>query len=418
MRRGVARVALVLLVAAASRADVQPVVRAEVAPETVAVGESVTLTVTVLVPTWFPRPPVFPSFELANTVTRLPPNSSYPTSERIEGETWSGIVHKYRIHPLAAGRYRLGGETLHVTWARPGSEPVEADAPVPEVAFRSAVPQGAEGLDPYVAGRSLRLTRGVEGDLEGLAVGSAVVLRYTAELEGLPSLFLPPLAPEIDAQGLSVHAGRPEVEDGPPARRREEVTLVFEGGGTFTVPPVELAWWDTEAQEVRTAVAEGLTLSVAGPPATPRGALEPESGWRRLALGAALVLLGVGALARGLPGLRARARRAAERRRRSEGHAFDQLQRALRSGAPDVAYHALVAWTGRLDPPTEPRAFARESGDASLKEAVDGLSGAVYGGRAGPDALRGLRDGLAAARRRRRPRPRVGRASGLPPLNP
>ena len=55
-----------------AHAQEQPIVRVEVTPETVSVGESVELKVTVLVPTWLPEPPVFPSFEVPNVQVRLP----------------------------------------------------------------------------------------------------------------------------------------------------------------------------------------------------------------------------------------------------------------------------------------------------------------------------------------------------------
>ena len=52
-----------------------PVVRVQVKPESVIVGEAAELTVTVLVPTWFTRPVIYPQFELANAMTRLPSDS-------------------------------------------------------------------------------------------------------------------------------------------------------------------------------------------------------------------------------------------------------------------------------------------------------------------------------------------------------
>ena len=64
-----------------------PKVRIEIEPETVSVGQSARLRVTVLVPTWFTAPPVYPTFEKVNAITRLPPDSSFPTSERVGGES-------------------------------------------------------------------------------------------------------------------------------------------------------------------------------------------------------------------------------------------------------------------------------------------------------------------------------------------
>ena len=116
--------------AMAVAAQAQPVVRVEVNPESVRIGESAELKVTVLVPTWFARPPVYPSFELANAITRLPPDSSYPTSERVGRETWSGIVRNYRFYPLLGATYRLSGETITVTYANPGGTPPTAEVAV------------------------------------------------------------------------------------------------------------------------------------------------------------------------------------------------------------------------------------------------------------------------------------------------
>ncbi|MCZ6644603.1 MAG: hypothetical protein O7F71_23775, partial [Gammaproteobacteria bacterium] len=76
-----ARVFLVLfslLLYAAVYAEDTPVVRVSVEPDVVQVGETVSVQIVVLSPTWFPKPPAFPSFELANLITRLPPDSSYP----------------------------------------------------------------------------------------------------------------------------------------------------------------------------------------------------------------------------------------------------------------------------------------------------------------------------------------------------
>ena len=136
--------ALLLLVSGGSAIARDPIVRLQLTPESVAVGESAQMQVTVLVPTWFSEPPVYPSFELANSIVRLPPDSSYPTSERVSGETWSGIVRNYRVYPLISGRFRLGGQGIRVNYANPGSDPIRADVPLPEATLSAKVPPGAE----------------------------------------------------------------------------------------------------------------------------------------------------------------------------------------------------------------------------------------------------------------------------------
>ena len=214
-----------------------PLVRVEVDPPGVSVGEPVSLVVTVLAPTWFPKPPTFPAFELANAVTRLPPDSSYPTSESVEGESWSGIVRQYQVYPLVGAEYRLQDLTMSVTYANPETRaPTQVDVAVPEIVFTATVPPGAEHLDPYVAGTSLGLTREIEGNTAALEAGDGLVVRYVATLKGLPSMFLPPLVTEPEIPGVSVYADQPSIEDGPPATRTDTLTFVFEAGGEFPLP--------------------------------------------------------------------------------------------------------------------------------------------------------------------------------------
>ena len=106
------------------------------------------------------------------------------------------------------------------------------------IARNAFLPEGAEDLDPYLAGTRLSFEVAVDGELDDLAVGDALVLTYTLTLEGLPSIFLPPLAPDLELPGLSAYPETPVLEDGPVARRVEKVTLVLESGGAFSVPAV------------------------------------------------------------------------------------------------------------------------------------------------------------------------------------
>ena len=175
-----------LLLYAAVHAEDTPIVRVVIESDIVQVGETVNVHITVLTPTWFPKPPAYPSFELPNLITRLPPDSSYPISERVNGKTWSGIVRNYQMIPLLGATFVLADQVIDVTYADPAtSRPATADVVVPTIEFSAGVPSGAEALKPYLAGQKFTLIREIEGDPAELDVGDALVLRYTAELEGM-----------------------------------------------------------------------------------------------------------------------------------------------------------------------------------------------------------------------------------------
>ena len=408
-----------LATSTAALAQEQPIVRATVSPETVNVGESAELTVTVLVPTWFTRPSTYPPFELANAITRLPADSSYNIRERIGNESWSGIVRTYEIYPLLGATYRLSGLSIEVTYANPGGEPRTTAVKIPEVAIRGRVPAGAESLDPYIAGRGLSLRLDVAGELDSLEAGDAVVLEYVAELDGLPAIFIPPLAPELEFDGVSVYADVPDVADGTPARRSEKLTLVFDAGGEFRVPDFELSYWNTDAGAIETVAVPGFAILAEGPVATVAAAEDaPQSQWRMQAAAfaafAALVyfLLKVG------PILASRYREAAMRRRQSEPFAFKNLQKALRSSDTRSAYHALLLWLERLEPGLDARRFAQQYGDESLAAAVNALSASLYASDANTCDSRQLAASLLAARSRYNSEALTGARHALPPLNP
>ena len=402
-----------------SAEEVKPIVRATLTPEIVNVGEATELTITVMVPTWFARPPVYPSFELANAITRLPADSSYPIQERIGNESWAGIVRTYEIYPLLGATYRMNGKSIAIAYANPGKDPVTADVEVPEVVFRGSVPAGAESLDPYVAGRSLQLSLDVEGDLDSLEAGDAVVLRYVAEIDGLPAIFLPPLAPELQFDGVSVYNDVPEVDDGILARRSEKLTLVFEAGGEFRIPDLELRYWNTESNTIETAVAAGLAISVAGPP-LPAPVSDVSSGtrWRQFTLLIVGMIVLVLALRRWVPVAVRRYREAGERHRQSEQYAFEQLLKALNSKSPETAYRALLSWIEKLQPGVSARLFAANFGDAVLCAAVEALSAGIYSGANEAAGLARVRSNLVAARKRCLAQGLTRRAHVLPPLNP
>ena len=416
------RYGLILLLLLAPQlwaAEDQAIVRMEIIPETVSVGEPATMRVTVLGPTWFTRPPVFPSFEIANAVVRLPPDSSMPFSEQVDGETWSGIVRDYEIYPLLAARYSLGGQMLKVSIANPGKDPVLVDVAMPEASLQAIVPAGSEGLDPWLAGRELTLSRNIEGDSDSLEAGDAVVARTVAEIDGLPAIFLPPLYPDLQIEGVSVYADSPLVEDGDTGRRTEQHTLVFAYGGEFTLPAIELDWWNTESESLEKVSVAAMTLTVTGPPAQIAKPVE-EAGrdWKALVVKAVAAILLAYLLWRLARVMVVRARQRAKKVKASESYAFKQLVRACAGQDKARVYHSLLAWLERLAPSLDAHRFIRDYGDKSLEEAFAALSEHLYQNPEQQVDLRALASGLEKARQTYQRQQSAGSHTLLPPLNP
>ena len=421
VRCGCLRLAVVLLLALAGPnvLAAEPIVRVSVSPETIELGESARMQITVLVPTWQPEPPVYPSFEIPNTITRLPADSSYPTSEQIGGDTWSGIVRNYRVTPLIAADFSLGGESIRITWADPGKDNQVADVLVPSAALSVRIPAGAQGLNPYLAGERFDFERTVAGAEQPLEAGDALVVQYRARLNGMPSIFLPPLAPGLLSDIAAVYPEEPVLTDSDAgAERLERVTLVFEHGGQLELPGQSVAWWNTASGKVEEASIRPLVLEVAGPP--PAGddpdALVPTSASERWPLGLLLAAIAAAfALLRLYPQLAASRRQRAETHKLTEAYAFERVLKATDARS---AYAAALQWLDRLAPHLTLSSFSKAYGNEALGNEVDALSQAMF---ASPDQAAEHRDfvrGLGKARQAYLAKHQDQPAAALLPLNP
>ncbi|SFM53549.1 BatD family protein [Shimia aestuarii] len=393
-----------------------PVLEIELSDTETLPGQPLTLRITVLVPTWMPEPPVWPSFEAPNLMVRLPERASTSTSRRIDGETWSGISRRYQITPMVPGTVRLPAQTLTVVYADPpNAAPLRAELAIEARNITGILPKGAEGLDPFIAARALRLTQTIEGTSEGLQAGDSFSRVITAETEGLSGIFLPELTPDAVLSGVRAYPETPEVSDKDnrgkvTGTRRETTVYMAEGGVDGTLLGVSLDWYNIASGKVETATTDPIPVSATAPPAPP----EPRD-WRRIgALGVVAALAGLlvtWLIRRLTPPLRRW--RAAHRQRYldSARFAWRHLQEARRQrdlGATRAAYDL---WRAR-SPVQDAGLHTR------IEAAFADIGAARYGAR--PDAreerywqsLSGLFH-LA-----RRVSPRAPKTGALPALNP
>ena len=99
------------LFAAAQEAPT-PILRTELESQTVLPSQAVELRLTVLVPTWLPEPPVFPSFEAPNLVVRAPAGASLSTNERVDGTM--AYTHYERLSAMDAMFLELEDVSAHM----------------------------------------------------------------------------------------------------------------------------------------------------------------------------------------------------------------------------------------------------------------------------------------------------------------
>jgi hypothetical protein len=378
-----------------------PLLRAKLEKTVAVPGQILSLEVTILVPTWMPKPPELPTFDLPDVSVRLPEGSSRPTMERIDGETWSGVTRKYQISPMVVGHFRLPPETLTVTYADPETRaPIVVKLRTEEFVFEGRAPDGAEDLDPFIAAETLSVEQTIEGDPENLEPGLAFTRVVTARMIGASPIFLPRLIPKFQANGLAAYPKEPAFTENSnrgvtTGTRVESVTYVAEAGGRFTAAPIRLRWWNLRTQEIEVAELPALAVVSRGPPPA---AVSPPVDLRdrlsRVVAGGLLVVL-LGAAGRRLwPRYVERRLHRRDQKLASEAFAFEGVTKAMQRRRFGDAIRAIELWSMRLS-------MGADEDRGRFFEPLQPL-GALFYGRSGQVPSKGdWSEALAALRRER-----------------
>ncbi|MGH8150600.1 MAG: BatD family protein, partial [Steroidobacteraceae bacterium] len=175
-------------------------------------------------------------------------------------------------------------------------------------------PRPAAAVGSYwLPARQVTLTRQWNQSAARLHVGDALALDLTVQADGLTAEQLPDLAALLAVPpGLRAYPDEPKLDDFSQGdsligRREQGIALIPSGPGKFTVPALELRWWDTAHDVERTVAVPAKTIVVlpsvgaaistaagAAPAAPAAGGPQPSSGfvardpWTWVALALAL----------------------------------------------------------------------------------------------------------------------------------
>ncbi|WP_350460724.1 hypothetical protein [Amaricoccus sp.] len=397
--------ALALLLALPALAQ-EPKLTVTLAPDgPVAVGTPIDVTATILVPTFMPRPPVWPDLRIADAITRLPERSTHPVTRRIGSDSWSGLSRTWEIIPQRPATYDLGPRTFGITYADPDtSQPRTATLDLPPVSFSAIVPAGAEDIDPFLAATRLALAITLDGLPADPKPGDAVTLTLTTTASGPPAMLLPPLADRLGTPaGLRAYPRQPVLVDGDPATRAESIAYVIQQPGSYVFPGITLDWWNTATASRETATTDPLTIDVPTPPGW------HASGDRRSLAPIVWIAVALGAFGGGVTLLARRRRTPSASSARALRH---RLLRSARHDPPARIRRNLLAWQSSLVPPLSPPE------EAAIDAALRPLESIAYGRPDGQADETAARDALVRQLAAARKGSARGTIPALPALNP
>lgn len=431
---------LSLLVSVGSAWAQAPFLRVDIAPTKSIVGQPIYVTVDVLVPNFFTAAPEFPQFELNNAIVVLSEGDAQHINSTDRGVFYAGIRRKYTIYPEQAGDFTLPPAQIRVRYAAHPPETTEAVLSLPPRIFKATIPAPAQGLDYFLPTTALHLTQRWNSTFSGLKAGDSLERTITVTTTRLQAMFIPPLPFDVP-EGIRLYVKNPTVEDVKTnrgefvlGRRVQRVTYLIEKQGQFSLPAIELRWWDLSAGKIRTATLPSVTITAAanpdyvaeippeaGPSVPPAKKMNPWNYYRNWIyglLGTSIILSLLFWLARRYANpLLVRWNSYRKASLNSESVCFRRLTIACRGNRAADAYRYLLLWLTARVQATSLETFLERSADPDLNAEISNLTEVLFSDSQGrPWSGQHL---LAALKRhRRRKLTLVSKPGELPVLNP
>jgi hypothetical protein len=434
-------IACVVLCALTASAQ-SPVVRAHFEPtKGILVGQPVRLIVSVFVPNYFTGSPDFPEFELENAIVVLPQDRPQNSNEQIGGTTYAGITEIYTIYPQQPGDFQLPPAQIAVSYANAPPKNTVARVALPVLTFHAEIPAAARDLDYFLPTTRLTMQQKWSSPLKNLRAGDSIERTITVTATKMQAMLIPPL-PFTAPDGIRIYPEEPSVRDQKTDRgdfvygqRTQSAKYFIQKEGHYTLPAMELKWWNLSTNRLMTAVLPAVHFTATAnagyvaelpPEPEPAPVLQTKhvSLWKRYKFwvlvaiplcAAAFLLLWISY--RYLPRLYRRIRTWREQQKHSEAAYFSNLQQACRHNRAMPAYDWLLKWLAHAYPGLPVHEFINRTGDSELAVEINHLGASLFAQKNGAANWDG-RKMAALLKQHRRKTERDRKPTALPQLNP
>ena len=354
---------------------------------------------------------------------RLGKDATY--AKVVDGRRYRVIERRFAVFPQASGPLSIPAFRLDARVAEPGAastmgrlfgegrrvrlatQPVDVMVnPRPDAASTSWLPA-----------RTVTLSEEWSEEPPRLVAGEPVTWTLRLAATGLAGEQLPEIVPSV-LPGARIYPDQPSIVTRTGAHavhgeRIQRVAMVPGAGGTMTIPELQVAWWDVEADAPRIARIPERTIEVAPAPvaaAAPRPSLAdspaaPETNaqsWQIVSATLALAwLVTIGALVRVLRQRRGVEPQSTDRSTREPSRDVAAARRhaleACQGGDPRAVRDALLGWAALVWPESPPRdliALAAQIREEPLAAEILTLDRALWSARSGDWSGRSLADQL------------------------
>jgi hypothetical protein len=212
------------------------------------------------VPNYSTGSPDLPEFEIENAIVVLPQERAQNANERINGMTYAGIIQPCTLYPQQPGDFQVPPAQIGVTYASKPPKSTTARVSIPSLKFRADLPGAAQELDYSLPTTQLTMQQKWSVPLDKVRVGDTITRTITVSASKMQAMLISPLPAEAP-DGLRVYPAQPIVQDLKTnrgdfvaGRRIESTKYLIQKEGDYTLPAIELKWWNLSTMRLQTAV--------------------------------------------------------------------------------------------------------------------------------------------------------------------
>ena len=251
--------------------------RSSVSKEELYVQEQLLYTIRIYYSIGFDQGAQLSSPQVQNAVVQQL-GSDENFQEVVDGIGYSVTERRFVIYPQSSGTLEIPPVYFSASMGRRGGinrffsnrntvREISLESTAHSIAVKSR-PATFPG-QTWLPASDLTLTETWSSELDTVDVGDAITRNVVLTTKGLSSSLLPGIE-YADQPGLRFYPDQPVREDsadrdGVVGTRSEGTAIVASRPGTYTLPEVQLPWWNTETDQLQTAILPARTITVVAP---------------------------------------------------------------------------------------------------------------------------------------------------------
>lgn len=339
-------------------------------PRTVYPKQPIKVTIEVFSPTWFAEPLDFENLVVGNCFI-VPFTRTIPSVQYINKKQYSALTFYYLVFPYTEGELVMPSLTINA------SIPLEGDYNGRPVVLKTKsqtfkvkpVPDKISP-DQWFVANNVYISEKWSKSFDDLKVGDMIERTIIVKAIGTLPGFIPDLAVK-DLSFASVYPKDPEFDEKRSDKtisgiRTQKILYLFEDQGSFVIPEVEIAWWNSYAgrmyskklpkKEITVSMNDDLgiltsikdSLEVDNNAENQEAKQAPLLTKKRLFLGSILIV-GLVLLSLLIILIVRRTKKWAEIRQESEKRAFDRLLHGLNTSDKTLQHQLYYDWLQKIN---------------------------------------------------------------------